>query len=119
MTEVATAFQMPVLVEVPVNHEAVKELPEPLRSRFEAKKSIEDIAADSERNTARSARLREAHIASVKERAARETQVNPAMPLRRARAKADVARSLGCGGGAARRAAMCCIWTPCLRIRSC
>ena len=69
--------QMPVLVEVPVNHE-VKEIPESLRARIDVlPKSSEEVAAESERNTARSELIRQAYIDSVKERAARETQVSP------------------------------------------
>ena len=66
---------MPVKVEIPVNHESIRQLPESIRQRLdETPKSAEEIAADSARNTERSSRLREQHIAAVKERAARETQ---------------------------------------------
>ena len=66
---------MPVLVEVPVNHEAVTDLPESLLERINFKKTSDEVAADSERMSARSEVLREAHLASVRDRAARETQV--------------------------------------------
>ncbi len=65
---------MPVLVEVPVNHK-VAPIPESLRSRIDVdKKSVDDVRAESERMSARSEALREAHISSIRERAARETQ---------------------------------------------
>ena len=72
--------QMPVLVEVPVNHEAVKDMPEGLQSRINFKKSPEEVAIDSERMSARSEMLREAHLQSVRDRAARETQVPWQLP---------------------------------------
>jgi hypothetical protein len=90
----AMSCSMPVLVEVPVNHEAVKSMPEDLQSRINFKKTTEEVAADSERMSARSELLREAHLRAVRERAARETQRGEEAAARKRRAAADDLRKL-------------------------
>lgn len=75
MTTIA-AVQLPVLVEVPVNHETFRPISEALRTRIDQPlKSIEEITQNSQRNSARSHRLRDAHLNAIKERAARDIQV--------------------------------------------
>lgn len=59
----ATAtLQMPVLVEVPVNHETFRPISENLRARIDtAPKDLEEVAAESQRASARSARKQPCH----------------------------------------------------------
>ena len=57
MTLAPSSVQLPVLVEVPVNHETFRPISEALRSRIDvAVKPAEEVAADSARASARSAR---------------------------------------------------------------
>ena len=57
MTLAPSSVQLPVLVEVPVNHETFRPISEALRSRIDvAVKPAEEVAADSARASAQSAR---------------------------------------------------------------
>ena len=85
---------MPVLVEVPVNHE-VRPMPESVRQRLEVQqKSAEEIALETQRKTARSEMLREAQLESITARAARETQRGEEAAARKRRNAAEEIRKL-------------------------
>ena len=65
--------QLPVMVEVPVNHEAVRPMSQRLRERLTAEptpRPTEELLAKSARGTT----LREAHLDSVRARAAQVSQ---------------------------------------------
>ena len=90
---------LPVLVEVPVNHAAIRPIPEQLRQRLDVEPARdadpEQRREDSARLTARSQALREAHLQSVKEKAARETQrAEEAAERKRALAEAEAQKVL-------------------------
>lgn len=85
---------MPVLVEVPVNHNPAP-IPEHLTDRLNKQKlDPEEVAQQSERLTARSEALRDAHIQAVKDRAARETQRGEENAARKRRTAAEELRKL-------------------------
>ena len=70
-----SSVQLPVMVEVPVDHKTFRPISDRLRERLDVSPaSAEEVAAESQRASARSARLRVAHLESVKERAQRDIQ---------------------------------------------
>ena len=75
----------PEIVEFP--NETRRDIPDALRERLSAR-SMEDVAATSQRSIERSQLLREAHINAVKERAARETQRGEEAAARKRRREA-------------------------------
>ena len=82
----------PVAFEFP--NETHRHLPNDVRTRLEGKpeQSADELRAESQRNTERSARLRDAHLTSVKERAARESQRADEARARQRRTEAEEVR---------------------------
>jgi hypothetical protein len=88
---------MPVLVQVPVNAATSRDLPEELKARLSSRGpvdilTLEEQALNSERQQEKSARLREAHLISLKERAARESQRAEEASVRKRRQAEEEAR---------------------------
>lgn len=75
---------MPVRIDVPVNHSSCKEMPDILYSRVSFKKSLDFIAEDSYRLSARSERASARasdHLKSIQAKAALAAQVRaPSIP---------------------------------------
>jgi len=88
-------LQMPVVVEIPVNHETFRPISERLRERIDKPSaSVEEIAAEIEAASQRSSRAREAHLESVKERAQRDIQRAEEAAARKRRVAAEDARRI-------------------------
>ena len=86
---------MPVLVEVPVNHDTFRPISDRLRERVDReKRPAEEVAEVSAEKSARSARLRDQHLESVKERAQRDLQRAEEAAARKRRVAADETRKL-------------------------
>ena len=92
-TVVVDQNQQGEFLEFTLAPDAKRELPEALKERlqhsYRAEHSVEEIRADSERLTERSRQIREAHIDSIRERAARETQRSEEASARRRRLDAS------------------------------
>ena len=78
-----------------VPHETSRSLSGSLQARLQPpERSVEELRADSERATERTRQLREAHIESVKERAARESQRCDEVAARKRRMMHEEAQTL-------------------------
>lgn len=86
-TEVSFSLDVP--------HETSRSLSGSLQARLQPpERSVEELRADSERATERTRQLREAHIESVKERAARESQRCDEVAARKRRMMHEEAQTL-------------------------